>query len=104
MEYPDYKYRPKKRQKSGGQVNAVTSSLLNPVTNIKVEDRSEDSEDGQETPLKRFCSNNNQLKGEPASPSYSVPPTIGSQSLPDYFAPDITPPPKVPSPDMVSFT
>ena len=113
MEYPDYKYRPKKRQKSGGQVGNTSPSLN--ITMVKQE-----TEEEYDTPVKRRLVQNSDFKEEPRqlssssssstssnllveapeSPTYILP----SQSLsPDYFQPQLTPPSKVPSsPDMVS--
>ena len=98
MEYPDYKYRPKKRQKSGGQVSSVSSSQVthgHSPTCVKLES---DTDDSADTPVKRFKTEHNTLMLEPPeSPSYSFP------LAPDYLSPDLTPPSKVPSsPVMVS--
>ena len=102
MEYPDYKYRPKKRQKSGGQVQSI-----NVTSSVKIEDRLEDLE-CPDTPVKRICHG---LKQEPRTALVLDPPespnsyTFPCQTLsltPDYFSPELTPPPKVPSsPEMV---
>ena len=112
MEYPDYKYRPKKRQKSGGQPGNVSPGLN--INMVKQE-----TEEEYDTPVKRRLVQNSDLKKEPIqlsssssttsstllmeapeSPSYTFP----QQSLsPDYFQPQLTPPSKVPSsPEMVS--
>ena len=117
MEYPDYKYRPKKRQKSGGQLPASTGS---PDLNMMVKQEVEEEYD---TPVKRRLIQNSEsssfsssssassssssssttsslLVDAPESPSYTFP----NQNLsPDYFQPQLTPPSKVPSsPEMVS--
>jgi len=106
MEYPDYKYRPKKRQKSGGQPGNVSPGLN--INMVKQE-----TEEEYDTPVKRRLVQNSDLKKEPIqlsssssttsstllmeapeSPSYTFP----QQSLsPDYFQPQLTPPSKVPS-------
>ena len=114
MEYPDYKYRPKKRQKSGGQVQVSSGS---PDLNMMVKQEVEEEYD---TPVKRRLIQNSEsssfssssstssssssttsslLVDAPESPSYTFP----NQNLsPDYFQPQLTPPSKVPSsPEMV---
>ena len=111
IEYPDYKYRPKKRQKSGGQ--PAQGSTGSPDLNMMVKQEAEEEYD---TPVKRRLIQNSEsssfstssssssttsslLVDAPESPSYTFP----NQSLsPDYFQPQLTPPSKVPSsPEMV---
>ena len=112
MEYPDYKYRPKKRQKSEGQ--AGNTSPGHNIGMVKQE-----TEEEFDTPVKRRLIQSSEFKEEPRqlstcspstsstllmeapeSPSYTFP----NQNLsPDYFQPQLTPPSKVPSsPEMVS--
>ena len=112
MEYPDYKYRPKKRQKSEGQAGNTS-----PGHNIGMVKQETDEE--YDTPVKRRLIQSSEFKEEPRqlstsspstsstllmeapeSPSYTFP----NQNLsPDYFQPQLTPPSKVPSsPEMVS--
>ena len=115
IEYPDYKYRPKKRQKSGGPVQGqsqvqVQGPTASPELNLMVK---QEAEDEYETPVKRRLIQNSEsssfsssssttsslLVDAPESPSYTFP----NQNLsPDYFQPQLTPPSKVPSsPEMV---
>lgn len=122
LEYPDYKYRPKKRQRSGTEaaqqvqlstahctlypaLSQVPSSALAAVKQEPHEaDLSPDSgvqellREDQCSPEKRF-----KFSG-PASPAYSFPCVSSLSCLsPDYVSAELTPPPKVPSsPDLVS--
>ena len=65
MEYPDYKYRPKKRQKSGGQLPASTGS---PDLNMMVKQEVEEEYD---TPVKRRLIQNSESSSFSSSSSSS---------------------------------
>eukprot|EP00092_Neocalanus_flemingeri_P014393 GFUD01015525.1.p1 GENE.GFUD01015525.1~~GFUD01015525.1.p1 ORF type:complete len:482 (-),score=58.44 GFUD01015525.1:831-2276(-) len=117
-EYPDYKYRPKKRQKSGGlEQNALNTATT--MNKIKQEKEGRDHGDDCNEPCmkKRLINhtfhdvqdfkmekqesgnlqaNSGLLMEAPASPLYTFP----NQSIamsPDYLNQDLTPPSKVPS-------
>ena len=105
LEYPDYKYRPKKRQRSGTEAaQQVPSSALAAVKQEPHEaDLSPDS-GAQELLREDQCSPEKRFKfSGPASPAYSFPLSSLSCLSPDYVSAELTPPPKVPSsPDLVS--
>ena len=105
MEYPDYKYRPKKRQKSGGQVNQVnniSSSAVRSTSTVNIKRESDSETECPDSPIKKFrhspgFKEEPNLVLDPPSPSYTFP------NNNNYFHQLTTPPPKVPSsPEMVS--
>ena len=131
LEYPDYKYRPKKRQRSGTEaaqqvsppVYTCTDTFNNrfvlqvPTSTIAVVKQepheAELSPDSgmQELLMEDHGSPEKRFKfSDPESPAYSFPaPALGPHTTPlscispEYFSPELTPPPKVPSsPDLVS--
>jgi len=116
-EYPDYKYRPKKRQKSGGeQVGMTPVTAINKIKQEK--DGRENGEDFNEPCIKkrlvnqtfhdvhdfkmekhephRLPQNSGLLMEAPESPLYTLPNHQMTMS-PDYLHQDLTPPSKVPS-------
>ena len=123
-EYPDYKYRPKKRQKSGGSEQAGNNTA-NPMNKIKQEkDGRELGEDCNEPCMKKRIVNQTfhdvpdyQLEKQdtrhlqpsqgllmkaPESPMYTLPNQTLTMSPPEYLHHDLTQPSKVPSsPQMV---
>ena len=132
LEYPDYKYRPKKRQRSGTeaaqQVNytlytrvhvyrvktcfvlQVPTSAMAVVKQEPHEAELSPDSGVQELLMDDQCSPEKRFKfSEPGSPptAWSFPGAPHTSPLsclsPDYFSPGLTPPPKVPSsPDLVS--
>ena len=124
LEYPDYKYRPKKRQRSGTEaaqqvhftpalytctepkpvLSQVPSSAMVVVKQEPHEAELSPDPGVQGLLMEDHCSPEKRFKlSDPASPGYSFPTGPLSCLSPDYFNSELTPPPKVPSsPDLVS--
>ena len=117
-EYPDYKYRPKKRQKSGGAEQAAlnTATTINKIKQEK--EGREHGDDCNEPCMKKRLINqtfhdvqdfemekreprhlqlsSGLLMEAPESPLYTLPHHSLAMS-PEYLHQDLTPPSKVPS-------
>lgn len=116
-EYPDYKYRPKKRQKSGAEQTALTTATT--INKIKQEKEGRENGDDCNEPCmkKRLVNhtfhdvqdfkmekheprylqlNSGLLMEAPESPLYTLP-NHSLATSPDYLHQDLSPPLKVPS-------
>ena len=107
LEYPDYKYRPKKRQRSGPE-SAAAQVPCSTIVKTEPSDPELSPDSGVAELLDSGSCGSPEKRvkfSEPGSPAYTFPAHSAPLSCinPDYFSPGLTPPPKVPSsPDMVS--